>query len=83
MELVDNRKTKLTSHGEFIIDKRGKIFVIIYEEDVKYPYHLVCLQQYSIIQSFDSIPSKKVVEEEIGSKIDGVFPNKAVKLTIE
>ncbi len=83
MQVIDNRSKEFSSHGEIILDSDGNLYILILEKGERYPYHLVCLQSFTVLQSFDKVPTKDEIEEEIESTIDDIFNPNSLKIVID
>ncbi|MGO4887323.1 hypothetical protein ACJ2A9_06180 [Anaerobacillus sp. MEB173] len=80
MIFIDKRIKKVKGHGDIILSKKGELYALVLDNGERYPYHLISLDEYVVIQSFDKIPTNKEIEDEIEAKIDAIFNNKSVKM---
>ncbi|WP_407270983.1 hypothetical protein [Radiobacillus sp. PE A8.2] len=64
MFFIDNRK----KHQKFFIADDGRVFALIYDEDVdaEYHYYLVNLDELELYVMFENLPDTSEIEEEIG-----------------
>ncbi|MGL4820631.1 MAG: hypothetical protein ACRC5C_11720 [Bacilli bacterium] len=69
MQRIAGRKRSIERIGDIIVDLDGHIYTVIYEPKVSYPYHLVDLEDFEVVQSFDSLPGIEDVERNIGNGV--------------
>ncbi|GAE28378.1 hypothetical protein JCM9140_4599 [Halalkalibacter wakoensis JCM 9140] len=82
MNVSINRKRSVNEPGDLISTKKNKLYAIIEDQGEKYPYHLLCLQTFKIVESYDSLPSNQELEEDIGEKLDGFYQHKDSYITV-
>ncbi|WP_088103216.1 hypothetical protein [Halalkalibacter urbisdiaboli] len=82
MKVTINRKRSVQEAGDIISTKKEKLYAIIEDDGEKYPYHLVCLEKFVIIQSYDTLPSNKELEEDIGEKLEGIYQHHDSHITL-
>jgi hypothetical protein len=77
-----NRKRSVKEPGDLICTKKDKLYAIIEDSGEKYPYHLLCLETFKIIQSYDSVPTNQEIEEDIGENLNGIYQHKDSHITL-
>lgn len=82
MDIVINRKRSAEKAGDLIATSGKKLFALVEDRGEKYPYHLICLESFTILQSYDSLPTNQEIEEDIGEKIAGVYRHHDSKITL-
>ncbi|WP_332691560.1 hypothetical protein [Halalkalibacter lacteus] len=82
MNVTINRKRSVKEPGDLISTKKNKLYAIIEDQGEKYPYHLLCLETFIIIQSYDTVPSNQEIEEDIGEKLEGIYQHKDSHITL-
>ncbi|WP_062049362.1 hypothetical protein [Bacillus sp. JCM 19034] len=82
MNITINRKRTVEETGDLISTKGSRLYAIIEDKGERFPYHLLCLKTFTIIESYDKIPSNKEIEEDIGEKINGVYHHTDSHITV-
>ncbi|MBP3952406.1 hypothetical protein [Bacillus suaedae] len=82
MNITINRKRSVQEPGDLISTKGNKLYALIEDLGEKYPYHLLCLQSFKIVESYDSLPTTSEIEEDIGDKLDGIYQHKDSHITV-
>lgn len=82
MNITINRKRSVQEPGDLISTKGNKLYALIEDHGEKYPYHLLCLQSFKIVESYDSLPTTSEIEEDIGDKLDGIYQHKDSHITV-
>lgn len=73
MDIHIERKRTADKAGDFICTSSDKLFVLIVDPPERYPYLLLCLDTFSIVQNYSSIPSREELEEDIGENIKEIY----------
>ncbi|WP_332630871.1 hypothetical protein [Halalkalibacter flavus] len=82
MNVTINRKRSVNEPGDLISTKKNKLYAIIEDRGEKYPFHLLCLETFMIIESYDSLPTNQEIEEDIGDKLDGIYQHTDSHITL-
>lgn len=82
MNVTINRKRSIQEPGDLISTKGNKLYAIIEDRGEKFPYHLLCLETFTIVESYDSLPSNQEIEEDIGDKLDGIYQHNDSHITL-
>ncbi|ADC50154.1 MULTISPECIES: hypothetical protein [Bacillaceae] len=82
MNITINRKRSVKEVGDLVSTKSNKLYAIIEDKGEKYPYHLLCLESFTIIESYDELPSNQEIEEDIGEKLDGIYQHRDSHITL-
>ncbi|KYG27033.1 hypothetical protein [Alkalihalobacillus trypoxylicola] len=69
--------------GDLIATVDEKLYALVEDKGDKYPFHLVCLQTFSVIQSYDSLPSNTEIEEDVGVEIHDVYDHERASIKIK
>lgn len=77
-----NRKRSVQDPGDLITTKTNKLYAIIEDSGEKYPYHLLCLKTFKIIQSYDDMPTNDEIQEDVGEELDGVYQHTDSAITL-
>ncbi|GAE31101.1 hypothetical protein [Halalkalibacter hemicellulosilyticus] len=73
MNISINRKRTVQEAGDLISTKGNHLYAIIEDKGERFPYHLVCLKTFTIVESYDTLPTNKEIEEDTGEKINGIY----------
>ncbi len=82
MNITINRKRSIQEPGDLVTTKNNKIYAIIFEEGEKFPYHLLCLETFTIVESYDALPTNQEIEEVIDDQLDGVYQHRDSHITL-
>ncbi|WP_100371761.1 hypothetical protein [Bacillus sp. FJAT-45037] len=82
MNITINRKRSVKEVGDLVSTKSNKLYAIIEDKGEKFPYHLLCLEDFTIIESYDALPSNQEIEEDIGEKLDGIYQHRDSHITL-
>ncbi|TWI54461.1 hypothetical protein [Halalkalibacter nanhaiisediminis] len=82
MNITINRKRSVQEAGDLVTTKNNKIYAIICDVGEKYPYHLLCLETFTIVESYDALPTNQEIEEDVGDQLDGVYQHKDSHITL-
>lgn len=76
MNVTFPRKRSVHQVGDLISTTSNKLYALILDEGEKFPYHLLCFETFTIIESYDSIPTNEMIEEDIGEEINGIYDHR-------
>ncbi|MFB4213846.1 hypothetical protein ACE1TH_18290 [Shouchella sp. JSM 1781072] len=82
MEINVERKRSVEEVGNFVCTENEQIYVVVLDKDEKYPYLLLSLQTFHIIQNYDSMPTRNELEEDIGEKIKEIYNQHNASITL-
>lgn len=82
MDITINRKRSVEKNGDLICTKDNKLYAIICDPGERYPYHLLCFETFTIIESYDSLPTNKELEEDIDDELDGIYEHNDLHVTL-
>ncbi|NEU31855.1 hypothetical protein GN156_13870 [bacterium LRH843] len=83
MNITINRKRAVNEPGDLISTKNNKLYAIICDPDEKkYPYHLLCFDTFTVIESYDTLPTNEEIEEDIEDELDGVYQHRDSHITL-
>ncbi len=82
MNVTINRKRSVDRAGDLISTHTNKLYALINDPGEKFPYHLLCLDSFTIIESYDSLPTNQEIEEDIGEEINGVYEHRDSHITL-
>ncbi|GAF22494.1 MULTISPECIES: hypothetical protein [Shouchella] len=82
MEINVDRKRSVEEIGNFVCTEKEKLFVLVLDKGDKYPYLLLSLQTFHIIQNYDSMPTREELEEDIGEKIKEIYSQNYASITL-
>ncbi|MCM3714486.1 hypothetical protein [Halalkalibacter oceani] len=82
MNITINRKRSVQEPGDLVSTKGNKLYAIICDHGEKYPYHLLCLETFTIIESYDSLPTNDEIEEDVKDELDGVYQHRDSHITL-
>ncbi|WP_017729064.1 hypothetical protein [Halalkalibacterium ligniniphilum] len=83
MDVIIKRRRSVKEAGDLICTKKKKLYAIVVDEDERgFPYHLISLKNFTVIQSYDCLPTNKELEEDIGEKITGIYEHSDSQITL-
>ncbi|TES51855.1 hypothetical protein E2L07_14815 [Halalkalibacterium halodurans] len=84
MDVNINPKRQVSQVGDMVSTENDHLYVIVKDEDERaFPYHLVCLRTFTVIQSYDELPTDDELEEDIGETISAVFSHHDANITLD
>ncbi|WP_413375246.1 hypothetical protein [Alkalihalobacillus sp. 1P02AB] len=82
MEITIHKKRSVKEAGDLIATVDNKLYALIEDEDDKYPYLLLNLQTFKIIQNYDSLPTNQELEFDIEAELSGVYHHEDAEINI-
>mgnify|MGYP001472029400 CR=1 FL=1 len=76
MDVTIHRNRCVAQVGDLFSTASNKLYALIYDEGEKYPYHLLSFQTFTIVESYDALPTKEEIEEDIDEEITGIYDHR-------
>ncbi|WZX99560.1 hypothetical protein NSQ26_09490 [Bacillus sp. FSL W7-1360] len=82
MDIHVNEPLAARKPGDMIYTKDNHMYIIIEDKGESYPFLLVCLQTFTVIQNYDSLPTWKELEEDIAEEIEAIYKQEDARLSV-
>lgn len=82
MDITINRKHSVKEAGDLILTKQNNLYALIYDQGERYPYHLICFNTFTVVQSYDTLPTNKDIEEDVDDTLIGIYEHENSHITL-
>ncbi len=82
MEIHVDGKRNVEGAGDFICTVDKNLYVLALDPTEKYPYLLLSIQSFQIVQNYDEIPSREELEEDIGEEIKEIYSQEYASISL-
>ncbi|WP_059106061.1 hypothetical protein [Shouchella shacheensis] len=82
MEVTIERKRTVEDAGDLICTKSDKLYAIVQDAPERFPFLLICLATFQVVQNYDDLPSREELEEDIEESIEGIYEHSTAEITL-
>ncbi|GAF15478.1 hypothetical protein JCM19046_3643 [Bacillus sp. JCM 19046] len=82
MEIHVESKRSVDGAGNFICTENNNLFLLAIDTGDKYPFLLLSLQNFAIIQNYDELPTREELEEDIGEPVKEIYNQDHASITL-
>ncbi|KMK75011.1 hypothetical protein [Alkalihalobacillus pseudalcaliphilus] len=73
MDVIIEKKRSVKTAGDLIATVDERLFALLEDKGERYPYLLLDLQTFEIIQNYDSLPTHEELAEDIEGELSAIY----------